>query len=85
MALAVALLTMVWSQNLDPWVARLWFFDPVSGWWGQGQGAWWARGLLHTGGRTAIRLIALVAMAALLLSYFQDAWRPIAEPQATLP
>jgi membrane-associated PAP2 superfamily phosphatase len=75
MALAAALLTIVWGQNLDLWFARQWFFDPVGGWLGQGQGAWWARGLLHTGGRTAVRLIVLLALAAWLLSYIHDRWR----------
>lgn len=55
---------------LDPVIARAWSFDPLTlQWRGAGSGAWWARGVLHTGGRWLVRGIAAAALLAWLSSF----------------
>jgi membrane-associated PAP2 superfamily phosphatase len=55
---------------LDAVVARAWYFDvPTAHWLGTGSGDWWARSLLHTGGRWFVRLIAAMAIVAWALSF----------------
>jgi membrane-associated PAP2 superfamily phosphatase len=55
---------------LDPVLARAWFFDvPTMHWLGTGPGDWWARGLLHTGGRWLARGVAALALLAWALSF----------------
>lgn len=56
--------------RLDPVIARSWFFDETTlHWLGTGPGDWWARDLLHTGGRWLVRGTAAAATAAWLLSF----------------
>lgn len=56
--------------SLDPVVARALYFDPISAdWLGAGSGSWWARDVLHTGGRWLIRLIAAAAIVTWALSF----------------
>src|SRR5687768_17374713 len=48
---------------LDPVIARAWFFDVhTMHWLGTGPGDWWARGLLHSGGRWFVRAVAALAI-----------------------
>ena len=55
---------------LDPLIARAWYFDvQTAHWLGTGTGDWWAHGLLHTGGRWLIRLVAALAIASWALSF----------------
>jgi len=55
---------------LDPVIARAWYFDmQTTHWLGTGQGDWWARGLLHTGGRWMVRSIAALGIGAWALSF----------------
>jgi membrane-associated PAP2 superfamily phosphatase len=55
---------------LDRLLAEAWYFDVQTGHWlGTGAGEWWARGLLHTGGRWVIRGVAAVALAVWGLSF----------------
>ena len=63
--------------SLDRLVAREWFFDASSAQWlGTGAGAWWARDLLHSGGRWLVRAIATFALAAWGLSFTMACFRP---------
>lgn len=62
---------------LDPVIARAWYFDEATArWLGSGPGAWWARDILHTGGRWLVRGIAATALLLLALSFFVDRLRP---------
>jgi len=55
--------------SLDRVLAREWYFNVHTGTWlGAESGAWWARGLLHTGGRWFVRGVAAAALASWLLS-----------------
>jgi membrane-associated PAP2 superfamily phosphatase len=70
---SVALLTAfvaVRALNLDEQVAIGLFFDqPSHRWLGAGAGQWWARDLLHTGGRDAIRLVVAAALLTWALGF----------------
>lgn len=62
---------------LDPVIARAWYFDEASArWLGSGTGGWWARDILHTGGRWLVRGIAATALVLLALSFFVERLRP---------
>jgi membrane-associated PAP2 superfamily phosphatase len=65
--------------RLDPVLARLLYFDTqTSHWLGTGPGEWWARDLLHGGGRWLVRAVAASAIAAWILSLVVErvrAWR----------
>jgi membrane-associated PAP2 superfamily phosphatase len=66
-AAALALLEVA---ALDPVLAHAWYFDEVANRWiGSGHGAWWARDLLHTGGRWFVRSIAALALVCWALSF----------------
>lgn len=55
---------------LDRLLAETWYFDVQTGHWlGTGAGEWWARGLLHTGGRWVIRSVGALALAVWSLSF----------------
>jgi membrane-associated PAP2 superfamily phosphatase len=57
--------------SLDRMIAREWYFNVHTGTWlGAGSGEWWARGLLHTGGRWIVRGVAAAALALWALSFF---------------
>ena len=56
--------------SLDRVIAREWYFNVSSRLWlGTGNGEWWARGLLHSGGRWAVRGLAAAALALWALSF----------------
>jgi membrane-associated PAP2 superfamily phosphatase len=56
--------------TLDRVLAREWYFNVHTGsWLGSGTGEWWARGLLHTGGRWVVRGVAAAALAWWALSF----------------
>jgi membrane-associated PAP2 superfamily phosphatase len=56
--------------SLDRMIAREWYFNVHTGQWlGAGSGEWWARGLLHTGGRWVVRGIAGAALVLWALSF----------------
>lgn len=62
---------------LDPVIARAWYFDTSTlQWAGAGSGAWWARDLLHTGGRWLVRCIAAAAMFTWALSFAVAGLKP---------
>jgi membrane-associated PAP2 superfamily phosphatase len=56
--------------SLDRVLAREWYFNVhTAQWLGAGSGEWWARGLLHTGGRWVVRGITAAALALWTLSF----------------
>ena len=56
--------------SLDRVIAREWYFNVhTAQWLGAGSGEWWARGLLHTGGRWVVRGIAAAALVLWALSF----------------
>jgi membrane-associated PAP2 superfamily phosphatase len=61
------------SLELTPldrhWAEALYFNALTGHWLGTGAGEWWARGLLHTGGRWMIRGVAGLALAVWALSF----------------
>lgn len=69
--------------SLDLVLARHLFFDAGAGQWRAGQ-AWWANGLLHTGGRWLIRLIAAGALVVWLRGWFDLRLEPYRRPAAYL-
>jgi len=57
--------------SLDRAIAREWYFNVhTAQWLGAGNGEWWARGLLHTGGRWLVRGVAAAALMLWALSFF---------------
>jgi membrane-associated PAP2 superfamily phosphatase len=63
--------------GFDRALANAWSFNVHTGrWLGAGNGAWWARTLLHTGGRYLVRGVAAVAIIAWCLSFAVTALRP---------
>jgi membrane-associated PAP2 superfamily phosphatase len=56
--------------SLDQVLARAWSFNALTGQWlGDGNGEWWARGLLHICGRWMVRAVAAAALALWGLSF----------------
>lgn len=68
---ASASMAFGWDQDF---AAGL-FFDPVTReFLGAGTGSWWARDLLHHGGRNLIRTVGAAATIVWLGSYFVPGW-----------
>ena len=65
--------------SLDRAFAREWFYNVhTAQWLGSGAGEWWARGVLHSGGRWLVRGIAAAAIVIWVLSFRIErlrAWR----------
>jgi len=56
--------------SLDRMIAREWYYNVhTAQWLGTGNGEWWARGLLHTGGRWVVRGVAAAALVLWALSF----------------
>jgi membrane-associated PAP2 superfamily phosphatase len=56
--------------SLDRVLAREWYFNVnTAQWLGSGTGEWWARGVLHTGGRWVVRGVASGALVLWALSF----------------
>jgi len=56
--------------SLDRVLAWEWYFNvQTAQWLGSGTGEWWARGLLHTGGRWVVRGVAAAALGLWALSF----------------
>jgi membrane-associated PAP2 superfamily phosphatase len=63
--------------SLDRLFAREWYFNVHTGQWlGSGAGEWWARGILHTGGRWVVRGVAAAALVLWALSFGMARLRP---------
>lgn len=75
------LATLLATTDIDLAIADRLFFD----WEAQrfvGRDAWWARDLLHTGGRDALRVVAALALAMLAASFFGERFRHWRRPAA---
>jgi len=67
--------------SLDQVIARSWYFNvETAQWLGAGTGEWWARGLLHTGGRWAVRGVAAGSLALWSLSFVLERLRDRRRP-----
>jgi membrane-associated PAP2 superfamily phosphatase len=67
--------------SLDRVIAREWYYNiHTAQWLGEGSGEWWARGLLHTGGRWAVRGVAATALVIWALSFGTARLRPWRRP-----
>jgi membrane-associated PAP2 superfamily phosphatase len=65
-----ALFCALEAFELDPVLARAWYFDaPSMHWLGTGSGQWWAKDLLHDGGRWFVRAVAAMAISTWALSF----------------
>jgi len=63
-------LAAIESLGLDRTIAQaLYYRGNPPRWAGDGQGAWWARELLHDGGRWLVRIVAAAALGVWLLSF----------------
>jgi membrane-associated PAP2 superfamily phosphatase len=63
--------------SLDRAIAKDWYFNVhTAHWLGAGSGDWWARGVLHTGGRWVIRGICAAALSLWALSFASAPLRP---------
>jgi membrane-associated PAP2 superfamily phosphatase len=72
-----AAFVLIGCLGLDRRLADTWFFDVATGqWWGGGAGDWWARGLLHTGGRWLVRALAALSLGIWMLSFWWARCRP---------
>ncbi len=70
LALLLPLLFLIEWLDLDRVVAHALFYNAAADQWlGAGTGNWWARGLIHDGGRWLARSIAASALALWLASY----------------
>ncbi|HEY7641264.1 MAG TPA: phosphatase PAP2 family protein [Steroidobacteraceae bacterium] len=72
-------LALVEALGLDrPLSHALFFDDATRQWLGAGQGMWWARDVIHTGGRTLVRAVAVVLLAGWVATLFSKrlrSWR----------
>lgn len=77
--LFVTCLAVIELFDLDRALARSLFFDAATQHWlGEGEGAWWARELIHTHGRWLVRLVAAAALFAWIATFFvkrMRSWR----------
>lgn len=72
-ALALALIA---AFDLDRTISHALFFDSASRQWlGAGQGMWWARDVIHAGGRSLVRAVAAVVLVVWIASFFGERLR----------
>ena len=72
--LALALLR---AFDLDRTISHAVFFDSASKQWlGAADGMWWARDVIHTGGRSLVRLVAAVVLVSWIATFFSERLRP---------
>jgi membrane-associated PAP2 superfamily phosphatase len=73
----VIVLALVAAFDLDRAIAHALYFNSASmQWLGSGKGMWWARDIVHTGGRSLVRIVALVVLVAWVMSFCSERWRP---------
>lgn len=74
--IAIAL-AAIWTFHWDDRIARALFYtgEPPR-WLGSGEGSWWAREIIHTGGRNVVRAIAGAALLFWIASLKVVALRP---------
>jgi membrane-associated PAP2 superfamily phosphatase len=76
-AAATVSMTLGWDHT----IARRLFFDASAGQFiGAGSGAWWARDVLHHGGRNLIRAIGAAAVVTWAGSFWLRSWLPLRRP-----
>lgn len=76
MAFAFAL-TLVAVLDLDRAIAHALYFDSVSKeWLGGAQGMWWARGIVHAGGRSLVRVVAAAVLIVWVATFFNRRLQP---------
>lgn len=79
LVLFAAVFGVIEVLGLDRTISHALFYDThVHQWLGGGPGAWWARDLIHTGGRDMVRAVAAAALVAWGLSFMFPAfaaWR----------
>ena len=80
-AAAAASMSLGWDHA----ISHALFYDaPAGGFVGTGTGAWWARDLLHHGGRTLVRAIGLAALCVWAASHARPSWQSLRRPAAYL-
>lgn len=73
-ALALALLG---AFDLDRAISHALFYDSVAKQWlGAADGMWWARDVIHTGGRSLVQLVAAVVLFLWIATFFSERLRP---------
>jgi membrane-associated PAP2 superfamily phosphatase len=81
LALFVLLAGIFAMTPLDVTIARAAFFDSAHAHW-IGADSWIVNGLLHTGGRWAIRGLVALALAFWIATYVERDWRALRRPTA---
>lgn len=70
-------LVLIAAFDLDRTIAHALYFDSVSKQWvGAAGGMWWARDVIHTGGRSLVRVIAALLLFGWLATFFGARFRP---------
>lgn len=68
-AFVAVALTGIWVFHWDDRIARAFFYTgQPPRWIGSGEGSWWAREIIHTGGRNVVRAIAAAALVVWVVS-----------------
>jgi membrane-associated PAP2 superfamily phosphatase len=72
----VLVLALIAIFDLDRTISRVWYFDASTRQWlGGGHGMWWARDLIHTGGRSLVRVVAGVVLVAWIATFCSERLR----------
>lgn len=70
-------LALVVALDLDRAISHALYFDSMTKQWlGAAQGEWWAHDIIHTGGRTFVRLVAAAVLVAWATTFFSKRFRP---------
>jgi len=70
-------LVLIAVFGLDRTLAHALYFDSSSNQWlGGGNGMWWARDVIHTGGRSLVRVVAGGVLIAWFATFFSERLRP---------
>lgn len=73
----VLALALLGAFDLDRTISHALFFDSASQQWlGAADGMWWARDVIHTGGRSLVRLVAAVVLVSWIATFFSKRLRP---------
>ena len=67
------------TTHIDLGLANTLFFDASSDQW-RGAGNWWINDFLHTGGRWAVRIVVVLALAAWIATLFNHSMRRLRRP-----
>jgi membrane-associated PAP2 superfamily phosphatase len=73
----VLALVLLGAFDLDRAISHALFFDSTSHQWlGAANGMWWARDVIHTGGRTLVQLVAAVVLFLWIATFSNERLRP---------